>query len=46
MTHTTIPEDEKQRIGINSQLIRLSVGLETIDDIIDDLEQALQAAAM
>ena len=41
MTHAAIPESEKQRYGIKSNLIRLSVGVEHTDDLITDLEQAL-----
>ncbi|HYD67526.1 O-succinylhomoserine sulfhydrylase [Azospirillum sp.] len=40
-THGRIPEDEKRRAGITPSLIRLSVGLEDPQDIIDDLERAL-----
>jgi len=42
-THGRIPEDEKRRAGITPSLIRLSVGLEDPQDVIDDLERALQA---
>lgn len=41
MTHTDIPDDEKRSTGITDSLIRLSVGVENPDDIIDDLTQAL-----
>lgn len=41
MTHGGVPEDEKERIGITQDLIRLSVGIETVEDLIEDLEQAL-----
>ena len=41
MTHSDVPEDVKNSIGINEGLIRLSVGIEYADDIIDDLKQAL-----
>ena len=41
MTHASIPEKERQKLGINDSLIRLSVGIEAIEDLIDDLEQAL-----
>jgi cystathionine gamma-lyase len=43
MTHASVPEDERIKLGITDQLIRLSVGLETEQDIIADLEQALAA---
>ena len=41
MTHASIPEPERLKIGITDSLIRLSVGIEDIDDLIQDLEQAL-----
>jgi cystathionine beta-lyase/cystathionine gamma-synthase len=40
-THADIPEDEREKKGINSRLLRLSVGIEDVDDIIADLEGAL-----
>jgi len=43
MTHTDIPEDEKARAGITESLIRLSVGVERAEDLIDDLNRALEA---
>lgn len=41
MTHSSIPEDQLQEFGLSQGLIRLSVGLEDVEDIIEDLEQAL-----
>lgn len=41
MTHASIPEDKRKEIGITDDLVRLSVGIEDIDDLIQDLEQAL-----
>lgn len=41
MTHSPYTEEERKMSGISDGLIRLSVGLETADDIIDDLNQAL-----
>ncbi|KYN10717.1 PREDICTED: putative cystathionine gamma-lyase 2 [Trachymyrmex cornetzi] len=43
MTHESVPEDMRAKLGITDQLIRLSVGLETQDDLIADLKQALDA---
>jgi len=40
-THADIPLKERERLGICESLLRLSVGIETVDDIIADLEQAL-----
>lgn len=42
MTHASIPEEERLKIGITNSLIRLSVGIEDIDDLLADLEQALE----
>ena len=44
MSHASMPEDFRKKIGIGEDLIRLSVGLENIDDLIEDLEQALRYA--
>ncbi|WP_109397853.1 methionine gamma-lyase [Proteus faecis] len=41
MTHATYSAEERQRHGISDGLIRLSIGLEDVDDLIADLEQAL-----
>lgn len=40
-THESIPEETRQKLGITETFIRLSVGLEDVDDIINDLDQAL-----
>jgi len=42
MSHASMPEDHRKRVGITDELIRLSVGLENIDDLIEDLRQALE----
>lgn len=44
MTHASVPEKERELLGISDTLIRLSVGLEDEEDIIQDLSQALDAA--
>ncbi|MCX8160167.1 MAG: PLP-dependent aspartate aminotransferase family protein [Candidatus Saccharicenans sp.] len=41
MTHASVPKKEKEEAGITDDLIRLSVGCENVDDLIEDLEQAL-----
>lgn len=41
MTHASIPKEERKKIGITDNLIRLSVGIEDVKDLIADLEQAL-----
>ncbi|PJB47462.1 MAG: cystathionine gamma-synthase [Chloroflexi bacterium CG_4_9_14_3_um_filter_45_9] len=42
MSHASMPKDYREKIGITPELIRLSVGLESIDDLIGDLGQALE----
>ncbi|MEJ0025917.1 MAG: cystathionine gamma-synthase [Rhizomicrobium sp.] len=42
MTHASIPAEQRARIGISDELVRLSVGIEDADDLIADLAQALQ----
>jgi cystathionine beta-lyase/cystathionine gamma-synthase len=44
-SHLTVPLEERKRIGITEQMIRLSVGIENVDDLIADLEHALEAVA-
>lgn len=41
-THADVPQAERERNGITDTILRLSVGIEDIDDLIDDLSQALQ----
>lgn len=41
MTHASIPKEEREKTGIVDSLIRLSVGVEDIEDIVTDLKQAL-----
>ena len=41
MTHASIPKEERDKTGIVDSLIRLSVGIEDVKDLIDDLEQAI-----
>ncbi|MBI2609145.1 MAG: cystathionine gamma-synthase [Deltaproteobacteria bacterium] len=43
MTHASIPKKMRESLGISDCLIRLSVGLEHIDDLVEDLNQALHA---
>lgn len=45
MTHKTIPAEKRRASGVADSLIRLSVGLEEAEDLISDLEQALNALA-
>jgi cystathionine beta-lyase/cystathionine gamma-synthase len=41
MTHASVPPDQRETIGISSGLVRISAGIEDIDDLRDDLAQAL-----
>ena len=41
MTHASVPEEIRTDLGISDSLVRLSVGIEDIDDLLADLEQAL-----
>lgn len=42
MTHATIPADQRRALGIDDGLIRISVGIESPEDLIADLDQAMQ----
>ena len=42
MTHASIPKAEREKIGLTDNLIRLSVGIENIADLIEDLENAFK----
>jgi cystathionine beta-lyase/cystathionine gamma-synthase len=44
MTHASVPREMRQAMGLTDSLIRLSVGIEDVEDLIADLEQALEAA--
>ena len=44
MTHASIPKEIREKVGITDGLIRLSVGIEKVDDIILDLNAAINAA--
>ncbi len=45
MSHAAFPPEEKRRKGISEATVRLSVGIENADDLLDDLSRALEAAA-
>ncbi len=45
MSHGAFPAEEKRRKGISERTVRLSVGIEHVDDLCEDLDQALRAAA-
>ena len=44
MTHASIPYETRQKVGITDGLIRISIGIESIDDILTDLNQAIEKA--
>ncbi len=44
MTHASVPEEVREQLGITDNLIRLSVGCEEKEDLIRDLDHALNAA--
>ena len=46
MTHGTLPAEVRQRLGIHDRLVRISVGIEDVNDILDDLRQALAQASV
>jgi cystathionine gamma-lyase len=41
MTHASIPKNERKKAGLEDGLIRLSVGIENLEDLVDDLMTAL-----
>jgi cystathionine gamma-lyase len=41
MTHASIPKEERERVGVVDNLLRLSVGIENVEDLLEDLKQAL-----
>ena len=45
MTHASVPADMRQRIGVTDDLVRVSVGIEDVDDLKADLSQALDAVS-
>jgi len=46
MTHASVPAEKRQELGISDNLIRLSVGIEHIDDLLADLSQALNKGVL
>jgi cystathionine gamma-lyase len=44
MTHSSLPKRERVQMGITDDLIRLSVGIEDVRDLLDDVTRALEAA--
>lgn len=44
MTHSGVDPEHRRKLGVDGELVRLSVGVEDVDDLVRDVEQALQAA--
>jgi len=44
MTHASIPKEEREKIGLKDGLLRISVGIENVEDLLTDLKQALEAS--
>jgi len=42
MTHASVPKEERKKFGLTESLVRLSVGIEDIEDLIEDIEQAIR----
>ncbi len=42
MTHASVPKEEREKMGLTDSLVRLSVGIEDIEDLIDDIKEALK----
>ena len=42
MTHASVPPDRRAAIGLSDALIRISAGIEDVQDLIDDVKQALE----
>ena len=45
MTHASVPPEERRKVGITDGLVRFSVGIENVDDLIDDLDRAMSFIA-
>jgi cystathionine gamma-lyase len=43
MTHASVPKKQREALGVTDSLVRLSVGVEDVRDLIDDLETAFAA---
>ena len=46
MTHGSVPVEDRKKLGITDTLIRVSVGIEDTEDLIEDLAQALESVVM
>ena len=45
MTHASIPREEREKVGVTDSLVRISVGIENVEDLTEDLDRGLAAAA-
>ena len=43
MTHASVPQDERNKLGITESLVRFSVGVEDVEDLVSDIEQAVNS---
>jgi cystathionine beta-lyase/cystathionine gamma-synthase len=43
MTHASVPKEQREALGVSDSLVRLSVGVEAVRDLIDDLQFAFEA---
>jgi cystathionine beta-lyase/cystathionine gamma-synthase len=43
MTHASVPKEQREALGVSDSLVRLSVGIEDVRDLIDDLQFAFAA---
>jgi cystathionine beta-lyase/cystathionine gamma-synthase len=43
MTHASVPKEQREKLGVTDSLVRLSVGVEDVRDLIDDLKSAFEA---
>ncbi len=41
MTHASVPKAEREKVGVTDNLLRLSVGVEDVEDLLEDIKQAL-----
>jgi cystathionine beta-lyase/cystathionine gamma-synthase len=45
MTHASLPPERRRAMGLTDGLVRLSVGVEEVDDLVEDLDRALSGLA-
>jgi cystathionine gamma-lyase len=42
MTHASVPSEQREKIGLSDTLVRLSIGIENVDDLMEDLDAAFK----